>query len=51
MARPQNLLEVFDIAINNVLTFFENRAHALYTALFGAAKDPLTSWRARTALP
>lgn len=24
MARPQNLLEVFDIAINNVLTFYEN---------------------------
>jgi hypothetical protein len=24
MARPQNLLEVFDMAINNVLTFFEN---------------------------
>jgi hypothetical protein len=24
MARPQNLLEVFDMTINNVLTFFEN---------------------------
>ncbi len=24
MARPQNLLEVFDLAINNVLTFYEN---------------------------
>jgi hypothetical protein len=24
MARPQNLLEAFDFAINNVLTFFEN---------------------------